>query len=75
MSSSAETHETKMLTERALADEAQGHDAKVPYRRHSVVRATKSPGVARIEAISSVMTETDRIFIVFGVFLVAYGMK
>ncbi|KAF3355145.1 hypothetical protein VdG1_04357 [Verticillium dahliae VDG1] len=33
----------------------------------------KSYGVARMEAISSVMTRTDRLFIFFGVFLVAYA--
>lgn len=32
-----------------------------------------SPGVARIEAISSCITRTDRIFIFIGVFLVAYA--
>lgn len=37
------------------------------------VRNAKSPGVVRIEAISSVITFTDRIFIFFGVFLVAYA--
>ena len=42
-------------------------------RRQSVIRNTKSPGVARIEAVSSVMTRIDRVFIFFGVFLVAYG--
>ncbi|CAM1503173.1 Fc.00g079490.m01.CDS01 [Cosmosporella sp. VM-42] len=34
---------------------------------------TKSPGVQRIEAIASTITFTDRIFIFFGVFLVAYA--
>ncbi|KAF7550638.1 hypothetical protein G7Z17_g5572 [Cylindrodendrum hubeiense] len=38
-----------------------------------VVRDLKSPGVVRIEAISAVMTNTDRVFIFFSVFLVAYA--
>lgn len=33
----------------------------------------KSPGVRRVEALSSVLTTKDRIFIFFGVFLVAYA--
>ncbi|KAL2875925.1 ferrioxamine B transporter [Colletotrichum sp. CLE4] len=33
----------------------------------------KSPGVARIEALSAAITTTDRYFIFFGVFLVAYA--
>ncbi|KAK0388206.1 hypothetical protein NLU13_4451 [Sarocladium strictum] len=36
------------------------------------VRDLKSPGVARVEAISNSITFTDRIFIFFGIFLVAY---
>ncbi|KAI1081778.1 major facilitator superfamily domain-containing protein [Whalleya microplaca] len=32
----------------------------------------KSPGVVRIEALSSVITNVDRVFIFFGVFLIAY---
>ncbi|KAF4122977.1 MFS transporter, SIT family, siderophore-iron:H+ symporter [Geosmithia morbida] len=37
------------------------------------VRNIKSPGVQRIEAISSVITRADRVGIFFGVFLVAYA--
>ncbi|KAF9872375.1 major facilitator superfamily transporter [Colletotrichum karsti] len=33
----------------------------------------KSPGVVRIEALSEAMTRLDRVFIFFGVFLVAYA--
>ncbi|KAE9569200.1 Siderophore iron transporter 1 [Colletotrichum fructicola] len=33
----------------------------------------KSPGVVRIEALSQAMTRVDRVFIFFGVFLVAYA--
>jgi MFS transporter, SIT family, siderophore-iron:H+ symporter len=42
-------------------------------RRKSIVQADKSPGVARIEAINSVLTRTDRYFLFFGVFLIAYA--
>ncbi|RSL94622.1 hypothetical protein CEP52_012533 [Fusarium oligoseptatum] len=37
------------------------------------VRDLTSPGVVRIKAISQVITFTDRIFIFFGVFLIAYA--
>jgi len=41
-------------------------------RRGSLLGA-KSPGVARIEAISHVFTMTDRVFLFIGVFLIAYA--
>ncbi|RMZ83116.1 hypothetical protein DV738_g1206, partial [Chaetothyriales sp. CBS 135597] len=53
-------------------------DDKAPYdtdfqeRRQSVIKGEESPGVARVEAISSVITRVDRAFIFFGVFLIAY---
>lgn len=37
------------------------------------VRDITSPGVKRIEAISAYITLTDRVFIFFGVFLIAYA--
>ncbi|PKS12083.1 hypothetical protein jhhlp_001379 [Lomentospora prolificans] len=37
------------------------------------VEAAKSPGVLRMEAIHSVITKWDRVFIFFGVFLIAYA--
>ncbi|KAJ9157630.1 Major facilitator superfamily domain-containing protein [Pleurostoma richardsiae] len=40
--------------------------------RPSLLEADKSPGVARIEALSAVITRTDRVFIFLGVFLIAY---
>ncbi|EON96513.1 putative siderophore iron transporter 1 protein [Phaeoacremonium minimum UCRPA7] len=33
----------------------------------------KSPGVVRVEALTSVMTRVDRVFIFFGVFIIAYA--
>ncbi|TPX14535.1 uncharacterized protein E0L32_005227 [Thyridium curvatum] len=42
-------------------------------RQSSLDMKEKSPGVVRIEAIASVMTRTDRFFIFFGVFLIAYA--
>jgi SIT family siderophore-iron:H+ symporter-like MFS transporter len=42
-------------------------------RQPSILIGDKSPGVARIEAISDVLTRTDRIFLFFGVFLIAYA--
>ncbi|KAL2147528.1 hypothetical protein VTI28DRAFT_8783 [Corynascus sepedonium] len=44
-----------------------------PARRSSVSTDDKSPGVRRVEALAAVLTTTDRIFIFFGVFLVAFA--
>lgn len=41
--------------------------------KDKVSEDTKSPGVLRMEAIHSVMTRWDRVFIFFGVFLIAYA--
>lgn len=44
------------------------------YERHnSIVKAEKSPGVARIEAINEVLTRKDRLFLFIGVFFIAYA--
>lgn len=50
---------------RSSAEDAQ-------QRRPSILGA-KSPGVARIEAIHSHLTLTNRVFLFFGVFLIAYA--
>lgn len=47
--------------------------ATVPSNAAEAVKDIKSPGVQRIEAISSAMTNVDRVFIFIGVFLVAYA--
>ena len=57
---------------------AEGNAADYPAqqpseRRKSIVAAEKSPGVVRIEAINEVLTRTDRFFLFFGVFLIAYA--
>ncbi|EFY87657.1 hypothetical protein MAC_06251 [Metarhizium acridum CQMa 102] len=44
-----------------------------PATAAEAVKDITSPGVARVEAISSVTTNWDRVFIFFGVFLVAYA--
>ncbi|RMZ91530.1 hypothetical protein DV736_g1252, partial [Chaetothyriales sp. CBS 134916] len=58
--------------EKAPVDLKHSYDTQSQERRQSVIRGGESPGVARVEAISSVITHTDRIFIFFGVFLIAY---
>ena len=42
-------------------------------RRNSRLLGNKSPGVARVEAISSQITRLDRVFLFLGVFIVAYA--
>ncbi|KAH8178988.1 major facilitator superfamily protein [Sarocladium implicatum] len=53
-------------------DNAAPHHDQKPTTAARAVRDLKSPGVARVEALSSAITLTDRIFIFFGIFLVAY---
>ncbi|KAK2732607.1 siderophore iron transporter 1 [Colletotrichum kahawae] len=52
-----------------------GHDAAPTYDHETPhhIMGEKSPGVVRIEALTQAMTRVDRVFIFFGVFLVAYG--
>ena len=47
-------------------------DTESDHGRKTLIGA-KSPGVSRIEAISEHITLTNRIFIFFGVFLIAYA--
>jgi SIT family siderophore-iron:H+ symporter-like MFS transporter len=49
------------------------HGHEVPSTAAEAVRDITSPGVQRIKAMSEVITFTDRIFIFFGVFLIAYA--
>ncbi|CVK87353.1 probable SIT1-Transporter of the bacterial siderophore ferrioxamine B [Fusarium proliferatum] len=53
------------------SDNDHGHE--VPPSAADAVRDITSPGVQRIKAMSEVITLTDRIFIFFGVFLIAYA--
>lgn len=59
-----------------LSKETNDHGREVtdePKSAADAVRDMTSPGVVRIKAISEVITLTDRIFIFFGVFLLAYA--
>ncbi|EFW98896.1 siderochrome-iron transporter [Grosmannia clavigera kw1407] len=58
-------------TEGEKADEAAERQRQVFVS--ALPETGESAGVARIEALSSVMTQTDRVFIFLGVFLVAYA--
>lgn len=50
------------------------HAVDQPSKRHgSIFIGNNSPGVARIEAMSQVLTRTDRVFLFIGVFLIAYA--
>lgn len=55
-----------------MAEQQSQEDSHVPATAADAVRDIKSPGVQRIEAISSCITFTDRVFIFISVFLVAY---
>ncbi|KAL2126943.1 hypothetical protein VTI74DRAFT_11587 [Chaetomium olivicolor] len=54
-----------------MADNTADHG--LPARPSSVSVDEKSPGVRRAEAIAAVLTTRDRVFIFFGVFLVAFA--
>ncbi|OIW32819.1 MFS transporter [Coniochaeta ligniaria NRRL 30616] len=54
-------------------DEPPADDSRQLSRQSTITIDEKSPGVIRVEALSSVMTLSDRIFIFFGVFLIAYA--
>ncbi|KAL7800327.1 ferrioxamine B transporter [Trichoderma ceciliae] len=52
---------------------SKGHEGQnAGLSAAGIVKSIKSPGVARIEAISGAITFTDRIFIFLSIFLVAY---
>jgi SIT family siderophore-iron:H+ symporter-like MFS transporter len=46
---------------------------KIQHTGHVALIGSKSPGVVRIEAISSAITPWDRAWIFLGVFLIAYA--
>jgi MFS transporter, SIT family, siderophore-iron:H+ symporter len=80
MSSTTETYDkfSPHATDRSFANEKKSipvnNDAyNTQDRRQSKILAPKSAGVTRIEAISCVITRTDRIFLFTSVFLVAYA--
>ncbi|RDL40882.1 putative SIT1-Transporter of the bacterial siderophore ferrioxamine B [Venustampulla echinocandica] len=69
---------TKQPTDTEPSYEKDGHaavnpDQSEPTSPHGFLLGAKSPGVARIEAISSQLTLTDRIFLFLGIFLISYA--
>ncbi|KAJ4313779.1 ferrioxamine B transporter [Fusarium piperis] len=63
-----------VLNKETLETNDHGREvANEPKSAADAVRDMTSPGVVRIKAISEVITFTDRIFIFFGVFLIAYA--
>ncbi|KEF51568.1 MFS transporter, SIT family, siderophore-iron:H+ symporter [Exophiala aquamarina CBS 119918] len=50
-----------------------GPEEQYRQRHGSILVGAKSPGVARMEAMSEVITRTDRIFLFIGIFLIAYA--
>ncbi|KAI0011328.1 major facilitator superfamily domain-containing protein [Xylariaceae sp. FL0662B] len=69
MHSSSEPKDEAPSKERTV--ESFGRPTQLPTT--DAIQNLKSPGVARIEALSSVITNVDRVFIFFGVFLIAYA--
>ncbi|RKU44741.1 Siderophore transporter [Coniochaeta pulveracea] len=54
-------------------EDGSADDSRHISRQSSITVDDKSPGVLRVEALTSVMTLADRIAIFFGVFLIAYA--
>jgi SIT family siderophore-iron:H+ symporter-like MFS transporter len=52
---------------------AMASDNDLPPHSSSASKDDKSPGVRRAEAIAAVLTTWDRVFIFFGVFLIAFA--
>lgn len=71
MGSSVEAEKTPQAQD-LNARVGRDHAHLSPATAAEAVRDIKSPGVLRVEAISSVTTNRDRVFIFFGVFLIAY---
>ena len=74
-------HDNKNVHTMADSPTHNGADSKameageevVPHGRRAPIFGEKSPGVVRIEALTSVITRVDRCFIFFGIFIVAYA--
>lgn len=60
------------VDEKAITSSPHHNDSDNDNDRKTLIGA-KSPGVSRIEAIAEHITLTNRIFIFFGVFLIAYA--
>lgn len=59
-------------SDRHSSDNEKTHQAQDGGRRVSIIGA-QSPGVARAEAIRSMLTTADRVWLFFGVFLIAFS--
>ncbi|KAK2039218.1 major facilitator superfamily transporter [Colletotrichum somersetense] len=57
----------------SVTDDNNNNNGPPAYEHSGDIIGEKSPGVVRIEALTSAITRTDRVFIFFGVFLVAYA--
>lgn len=75
MSSQAESHDTAQayVDDKGRHVSGIGNENFVSERRASKALADKSPGVARVEAISSILTTKDRIALFLAVFLISYA--
>jgi MFS transporter, SIT family, siderophore-iron:H+ symporter len=54
-------------------NETAKSDSTISLNEKTLLLGGKSPGVRRIEAISTQFTKVDRVFIFIGVFLIAYA--
>lgn len=75
MSASTESPGTthNYVDEKGRGEPVTGSETHNGDRRASKAMGEKSPGVARVEAISSVLTTKDRIALFSSVFLIAYA--
>ena len=75
--SSSHSTDGKATSEGAYPDQKRPNssapETNSSGRRNSRLLGNKSPGVARVEAISSQITRVDRVFLFLGVFIVAYA--
>ena len=71
----ADGNKRQDLTNQSSDAHSSDHE-KIPQefgQRRASILGMKSPGVARIEAVTSQLTLKDRIWLFFGVFLIAYA--
>lgn len=61
------------VDEKGRGQPVTSNDADIADRRASKAMGEKSPGVLRVEAISSVLTTKDRIALFSSVFLISYA--
>lgn len=70
---SAEPKSEQPVVNNEAQEKVGGPDEHYAQRHGSILVGEQSPGVARMEAMSEVITRTDRIFLFIGVFLIAYA--